>query len=81
LADVGATAISVFDLGAFAEQGIDLAEVPWDAFPLDPKEWRDTDGDGIGDNADTDKDGDGWSDEEERGAGTDPLNRFTFPVR
>jgi len=55
--------------------------VPWDAFPLDPKEWRDTDGDGIGDNADTDKDGDGWSDEEERRAGTDPLDRLSFPVK
>jgi len=55
--------------------------VPWDAFPLDPNEWRDTDGDGIGDNADTDKDGDGWSDDEERRAGTDPLNRLSFPVK
>ena len=54
--------------------------VPWDAFPLDPKERRDTDGDGIGDNSDTDKDGDGWSDEEERKAGTDPLDRLSFPV-
>jgi hypothetical protein len=53
--------------------------VPWDAFPNDKKEWRDTDGDGIGDNADTDKDGDGFSDEEERKAGTDPLNKLDFP--
>ncbi|MBN1419069.1 MAG: DUF5060 domain-containing protein [Planctomycetes bacterium] len=28
--------------------------VPWDAFPFDPKEWRDSDGDGIGDVADPD---------------------------
>jgi hypothetical protein len=54
--------------------------VPWDAFPFDPKEWRDTDGDGIGDNADTDKDGDGFSDEEERKAGTDPLDPLSFPT-
>ena len=53
--------------------------VPWDAFPRDPKEWRDTDGDGIGDNADTDDDGDGYTDEEERRAGTDPLNALSFP--
>ncbi|MCX7049739.1 MAG: DUF5060 domain-containing protein [Candidatus Sumerlaeota bacterium] len=53
--------------------------VPWDAFPLDPKEWRDTDGDGIGDNADADKDGDGWSDEEEKYAGTNPLDKLSFP--
>lgn len=30
-----------------------------DAFPLDPKEWKDTDNDGIGDNSDTDVDNDG----------------------
>jgi len=55
--------------------------VPWDAFPLDPKEWRDTDADGVGDNADTDDDGDGWSDAEETHAGTDPLDRLSFPAR
>jgi hypothetical protein len=55
--------------------------VPWDAFPNDPKEWRDTDGDGIGDNADMDKDGDGFSDEEEREAGTDPLDKLSFPLQ
>jgi hypothetical protein len=66
----------------FDGDGIGRANaVPWDAFPLDPKEWRDTDGDGIGDNADPDKDGDGWSDEEERRAGTDPLNRLSFPLK
>jgi len=53
--------------------------VPWDAFPRDPKEWRDTDGDGIGDNADTDDDGDGYSDEEEKRAGTNPLDPVSFP--
>jgi hypothetical protein len=53
--------------------------VPWDAFPFDPKEWRDTDGDGVGDNADEDDDGDGWSDEEEKRAGTDPLDKLSFP--
>ncbi|MEJ2704914.1 MAG: DUF5060 domain-containing protein [Sedimentisphaerales bacterium] len=43
--------------------GVDRAKsVPWDAFPLDRKEWRDTDGDGIGDNADTDDDNGGISD-------------------
>jgi len=53
--------------------------IPWDAFPRDPKEWRDTDGDGIGDNADTDDDGDGYSDDEEKQAGTDPLDPLSFP--
>ena len=33
-----------------------------DAFPLDPSEWRDTDGDGVGNNADTDDDNDGVND-------------------
>ena len=33
-----------------------------DAFPLDPYEWDDTDGDGIGNNADTDDDNDGYAD-------------------
>jgi uncharacterized repeat protein (TIGR02543 family) len=36
-----------------------------DAFPLNTSEWLDTDGDGIGDNADLDDDGDGISDEDE----------------
>jgi len=61
--------------------GVDRAKsVPWDAFPLDPKEWRDTDGDGIGDNADPDDDGDAWSDAEETRANTDPLDKLSFPV-
>jgi hypothetical protein len=33
-----------------------------DQFPLDASEWQDTDGDGIGNNADTDDDGDGVED-------------------
>jgi hypothetical protein len=53
--------------------------IPWDAFPLDAKEWRDTDGDGIGDNADPDDDNDGFPDIEERQAGTDPLDSLRVP--
>lgn len=58
-----------------------------DAFPNDINEWLDTDGDGIGDNADTDDDGDGIldasdtdddndgvTDADEVTNGTDPLN-------
>jgi len=64
----------------FDGDGIDRAKsVPWDAFPFDPKEWRDTDGDGIGDNADSDDDNDGWTDQEETAAGTDPLDKLSFP--
>jgi len=55
--------------------------VPWDAFPVDPKEQRDTDGDGIGDNADRDDDADGFADEQERQAGTNPLDPLSFPAR
>jgi hypothetical protein len=33
-----------------------------DDLPLDPEETLDTDGDGVGNNADTDDDGDGISD-------------------
>ena len=41
-----------------------------DAFPSDPEEWLDTDGDGLGNNTDTDDDGDGVSDN----ADAFPLN-------
>lgn len=65
----------------FDGDGVPRAKsVPWDAFPLDPQEWRDTDGDGVGDNADEDDDGDGWPDAAEKQAGTDPLNKLDFPV-
>jgi hypothetical protein len=61
--------------------GVDRAKsIPWDVFPLNPKESRDTDGDGIGDNADLDDDNDGWSDEEERKQGTNPLDKLSFPT-
>ena len=53
--------------------------LPWDAFPRNPREWMDTDGDGIGDNSDLDDDGDGYSDIEEQKAGTDPKDRLDFP--
>jgi len=56
------------------------AAIPWDAFPRDRDEWQDTDGDGLGDNADTDDDGDGYSDREEAEAGTDPLDPIHFPI-
>lgn len=45
-----------------------------DAFPLDATESIDTDGDGIGNNADDDDDGDGLSDIDEQAYTTDPLN-------
>ena len=45
-----------------------------DAFPHDKNEWLDTDGDGVGNNADLDDDGDGISDEDEKKYELDPLN-------
>jgi len=45
-----------------------------DAFPNDPNESVDTDGDGIGNNADTDDDGDTMPDAYELANGLDPLN-------
>jgi len=50
-----------------------------DAFPYDAGEWVDTDGDGIGNNADLDDDNDGYSDAEEIAAGTDPLDPTSRP--
>ncbi|MDA7797690.1 gliding motility-associated C-terminal domain-containing protein [Flavobacteriaceae bacterium] len=50
-----------------------------DAFPSDPNEYLDTDGDGIGNNADTDDDGDGWSDDIEDQEGSDPLDASDQP--
>ncbi|MDC1391773.1 M64 family metallo-endopeptidase [Flavobacteriaceae bacterium] len=49
----------------------------YDAFPLDPTESVDTDGDGIGDNADIDDDNDGLADTQEEIDGTDPLDADT----
>jgi hypothetical protein len=61
--------------------GVDRAKsIPWDVFPLNPKESRDTDGDAIGDNTDVDDDNDGWSDEEEKRQETNPLDNLSFPT-
>jgi hypothetical protein len=51
-----------------------------DEFVDDPHEWRDNDGDGIGDNADPDDDNDEWSDVDEERHGTDPLDSSSVPV-
>ena len=51
-----------------------------DAFPSDPNEYLDTDGDGIGNNSDTDDDGDGWSDDIEDQEGSDPLDASDQPI-
>lgn len=53
-----------------------------DAFPLNPNEQYDTDGDGTGNNADLDDDGDGLLDAVETGTGifTDAQNTGTDPL-
>ncbi len=49
-----------------------------DAFPLDPNETLDTDGDGVGNNADIDDDNDGMPDAWETLHGLNPL-RMMLP--
>lgn len=51
----------------------DGVEDPFDAFPFDPTEWDDTDGDGLGNNTDDDDDNDGMPDDWEILHGLDPL--------
>jgi hypothetical protein len=51
-----------------------------DAFPFDPSESVDTDGDNIGNNADLDDDGYGFSDFVEINNGSDPLLASSIPT-
>ncbi|MFO1369526.1 MAG: hypothetical protein U1F46_11075 [Marinagarivorans sp.] len=51
-----------------------------DAFPDDPNEWADLDGDHIGNNSDSDSDGDGISNDYETQAGTNPNDASSKPV-
>ena len=59
------------------EDGVDDDD---DAFPDDSTEWADTDGDGVGDNADTDDDDDGWSDQDEAVCGSQSLDSGSVPA-
>ena len=54
--------VAAFRESLFDSDGDGLADER-DAFPLDPAEWSDVDGDGVGDNADDDADGDDVADE------------------
>jgi len=51
-----------------------------DAFPTDETQVLDSDGDGVGDATDTDNDNDGWTDVEEGGCYTDPLDTMDVPT-
>ncbi len=55
----------------------DLIVDTLDDLPFNPDESDDSDGDGIGNNADFDDDNDGLTDEEEATLGTDPVNPDT----
>ena len=61
-------------------RGVQICEGGPDAFPTDPEEWIETDGDEIGNNADLDDDGDQASDILEIEVGTDPLDPNDFPT-
>ena len=56
-----------------ATAGADPNACRYDAFPDDPDEDRDTDRDGLGDNADEDDDNDGLNDADELEFGTSPV--------
>jgi hypothetical protein len=71
--------LKAFCIATSADSDGDGIDDSQDAFPNDPNEWLDTDGDGIGNNADPDDDNDGYADVEEAWAGTDPLNLDSQP--
>jgi hypothetical protein len=73
----GAVATRHFGIQPVSDRDDDGYPDAVDAFPDDPDEWLDTDGDKVGDNADTDDDNDGLSDLEELAIGTDPRNDDT----
>lgn len=69
-----------YDMGAYeavdsSQTDSDNDGIPddQDAFPDDPNEWVDTDGDGVGNNADPDDDNDGMPDDWENTYGLNPL--------
>ena len=51
-----------------------------DAFPNNPNEWKDSDGDGIGNNSDPDDDADGFDDFTEILAGSDSEEFNSIPI-
>ena len=80
-ADIGGQACDILDV----DDDNDFVLDDNDAFPMDPSETVDTDGDGIGDNSDMDDDGDGWLDITEmicaqNGGQGDPMVSSQMPM-
>ena len=80
-ADIGGQACDILDV----DDDNDFVLDSDDAFPMDPSETVDTDGDGIGDNSDMDDDGDGWLDITEmicaqNGGQGDPMVSSQMPM-
>ena len=69
----------VFNANQF-DIDLDGAGNSCDAFIFDPTETLDSDGDGVGNNADLDDDNDGLTDSVEIAYGTDPLDPGSFPI-
>ncbi len=80
-AEIGGQACDILDVDDDNDFVLDAD----DAFPMDPSEQVDTDGDGIGDNGDMDDDGDGWLDITEQicaqnGGQGDPMVASQMPM-
>jgi hypothetical protein len=60
--DMPGCAVGYLDELGLTNPGWDGEDTEWDAFPMDPSEHMDSDGDGIGDNEDPDDDNDGVTD-------------------
>jgi len=72
LSDVDACVVEITKPAAIDSDGDGVPDVE-DAFPLDPNETMDTDGDGLGNNSDEDDDNDGMPDAWEIAYGLNPL--------
>ena len=66
--------------GADPDSDLDGVGDSSDAFPQDPTEQVDSEGDGIGNNQDLDDDNDGWFDSLELELGLDPLKSSNCPT-
>jgi len=82
-ADLGFSSGSAYVFEPTVDSDGDGVPDSQDAFPNDPSEWDDTDGDGVGNNTDPDDDNDGLPDAQDawplgRFADVDPASHFAF---